>query len=145
MPQRGQVVAVNFARKDCVGVVININDETEHDLNKLKDVQSIAPINPLGEDLLAMAEFAAGYYQRALGEVLLPAIPKLWRQKNKWELLSKERKNKKTPQVKDALTKDIVLNREQQEIIDELVDRTDRKSTRLNSSHSQQSRMPSSA
>ena len=48
MPQRGQVVAVNFARKDCVGVVIKISHDTEHDLNKLKDVQSIAPINPLG-------------------------------------------------------------------------------------------------
>ena len=123
-PQRGQVVAVNFARKDCVGVVININDETEHDLNKLKDVQSIAPINPLGEDLLAMSEFAAVYYQRPLGEVLLPAIPKQWRQKNKWELLSKERKNKKTLKVKDAPTKEIVLNSEQQEIVNELVDRT---------------------
>lgn len=123
-PQRGQVVAINFGRKDCVGVVININDSTEHDLNKLKDVQAIAPISPLAEDLLGMSEFAASYYQRTLGEVLLPAIPKLWRQKNKWEILSKERKNKKALKVKDAPIKEIVLNAEQQEIVNELAGKT---------------------
>lgn len=123
-PQRGQVVAINFGRKDCVGVVININDNTEHDVNKLKDVQALAPISPLAEDLLGMSEFAASYYQRTLGEVLLPAIPKLWRQKNKWEILSKERKNKKALKVKDAPIKEIVLNTEQQEIVNELAGKT---------------------
>jgi len=43
--------------------------------------------------------------------------------KNKWELLRKERKNKKTLEVKDAITKDVALNPEQQEIVDELVGR----------------------
>ncbi|MFM8462459.1 MAG: hypothetical protein ACKOAB_10520, partial [Polynucleobacter victoriensis] len=30
-PQRGQVIAVNFGRKDCVGVVMSIKERSDHD------------------------------------------------------------------------------------------------------------------
>ena len=124
-PKRGQIVAISFGRKDCVGVVMSVSDHTEHDLDKLKAVQEIAPISPLSDDVLEMAEFAAHYYQRTIGEVLLPSIPKLWRQKNKWSLLSKEKRQKKkelAPSKKSP--KDISLNTQQQTIVNELVAKT---------------------
>ena len=124
-PQRGQVIAVNFGRTDCVGVVMSIKERSDHDLDKLKDVQELAPINPLPEDLLGMSEFAASYYQRTIGEVLLPAIPKLWRQKNKWDLLTKEkRKKKKELDIKETLANEVALNTEQKEIIRNLIAKT---------------------
>lgn len=124
-PLRGQIVAINFGRKDCVGVVMGVKEHSDHELNKLKDVQGLAPVNPLPEDILGMSEFAASYYQRTIGEVLLPAIPKLWRQKNKWDLLTKEkRKKKKESNIKEVPTKEISLNEQQTEIVSNLIAKT---------------------
>ena len=94
-PQKGQIVQVSFGRQECIGVVMQILDKTEYDLEKIKRVQAIAPLPPLSSDVVAMAEFAAIYYQRPIGEVLIPSIPKMWRQITKWELLGKEKKSSK--------------------------------------------------
>jgi primosomal protein N' (replication factor Y) len=94
-PQKGHIVQVSFGRQECIGIVMQILDKTEYDLEKIKKVKAIAPLPPISSDVVAMAEFAAIYYQRPIGEVLIPSIPKLWRQINKWELLGKEKKSSK--------------------------------------------------
>jgi len=73
---------------------------------------------------MAMAEFAAIYYQRPIGEVLIPSIPKMWRQKNKWELLGKEKRLSKTSaatkNTKAQPGNEISLNEEQLFIVEKL-------------------------
>jgi primosomal protein N' (replication factor Y) len=99
-------------------------DKTEYDPAKLKRIQALAPLPPISGDVVAMAEFAATYYQRPVGEVLIPSIPKMWRQKNKWELLGKEKKVSKASAAvknKKAKTEDeISLNKEQLFIVEKL-------------------------
>ena len=127
-PQKGQIVQVSFGRQECIGVVMQILDKTEYDLEKIKKVQAIAPLPPLSSDVVAMAEFAAIYYQRPIGEVLIPSIPKMWRQKTKWELLGKEKKSSKasTPSKKTNASGDetevnaISLNNDQSVIVEKL-------------------------
>jgi primosomal protein N' (replication factor Y) len=124
-PKKGQIVQVSFGRQECVGVVMRIMDKTEYDPAKLKKIQALAPLPPISGDVVAMAEFAATYYQRPIGEVLIPSIPKMWRQKNKWELLGKEKKavkkraatkNPKEPKSEN----EIKLNKEQLFIVEKL-------------------------
>jgi primosomal protein N' (replication factor Y) (superfamily II helicase) len=125
-PQKGQIVQVSFGRQECIGVVMQVLDKTEYDLEKIKKVQAIAPLPPLSSDVVAMAEFAAIYYQRPIGEVLIPSIPKLWRQKNKWELLGKEKKSTKasaSTKKSKAAPKEvnpISLNNDQSTIVEKL-------------------------
>jgi primosomal protein N' (replication factor Y) len=123
-PQKGQIVQVSFGRKECIGVVMQVLDKTDYDLEKIKKVQAIAPLQPISSDVMAMAEFAAIYYQRPIGEVLIPSIPKMWRQKNKWELLGKEKRLSKTSAgTKNAKAQpgnEISLNEEQLFIVEKL-------------------------
>lgn len=124
LPQKGQIVQVSFGRQECVGVVLGVLDKSDHDPAKIKKVQAIAPLTPFSDDVVAMAEFAAIYYQRPIGEVLIPSIPKMWRQKNKWELLGKEKKlSKASAAAKNIKAKsgdEISLNKEQLFIVEKL-------------------------
>jgi primosomal protein N' (replication factor Y) len=123
-PQKGQIVQVSFGRQECIGVVLGILDKSEYDPAKIKKVQAIALLAPISDDVVAMAEFAAIYYQRPIGEVLIPSIPKMWRQKNKWELLGKEKKlSKASAAAKNTKAKsgdEISLNKEQLSIVEKL-------------------------
>lgn len=124
LPQKGQIVQVSFGRQECVGVVLGVLDKSDHDPAKIKKVQAIAPLTPISDDVVAMAEFAAIYYQRPIGEVLIPSIPKMWRQKNKWELLGKEKKLSKASaaakSIKAKSGDEISLNKEQLFIVEKL-------------------------
>jgi primosomal protein N' (replication factor Y) len=123
-PQKGQIVQVSFGRQECIGVVLGILDKSGYDPAKIKKVQAMAPLAPISDDVVAMAEFAAIYYQRPVGEVLIPSIPKMWRQKNKWQLLGKEKKaSKASAAAKNTKTKsgdEISLNKEQLSIVEKL-------------------------
>jgi primosomal protein N' (replication factor Y) len=103
---------------------MQVLDKTDYDLEKIKKVQAIAPLQPISSDVMAMAEFAAIYYQRPIGEVLIPSIPKMWRQKNKWELLGKEKRLSKTSaatkNTKAQPGNEISLNEEQLFIVEKL-------------------------
>lgn len=127
-PQKGQIVQVSFGRQECIGVVMQILDKTEYDITKIKKIQAMLPLPVISADVVAMAEFAAIYYQRPIGEVLIPSIPKLWRQKNKWELLGKEKKKtkantapEKISQTKGTKEVDAInLNNDQLQIVEKL-------------------------
>ena len=130
-PSRGQIVSVEFGKKEIVGVIIQQVKKSDFDINKIKQVTGIAPLPVLSEDLVSMAEFASVYYQKSIGEVLVPAIPKYWRQKEKWELLSKEKRvNRKIKINKTEISeyqKEIKLNDEQNLAVTELTNATDSK------------------
>ena len=77
VPKIGMLVVVPFGRREEAGLIVDIKEESEIDENKLKDVVSvISEIPPLRTDWIDLCRFAAGYYQRPLGEVALPSIPK---------------------------------------------------------------------
>jgi primosomal protein N' (replication factor Y) len=72
----GQRVVVPFGRRDLIGVVVDLPATPALDESKLRDViRVLDDLTPLPEDWLRLARFAAEYYQRPLGEVMLPALP----------------------------------------------------------------------
>jgi primosomal protein N' (replication factor Y) len=76
-PQVGQLVLVNFGRRDTVGVIVAVKTETEVPPDKLKDALAVrGQLPPLSPQWLALARFAASYYHRPLGEVAMPGLPK---------------------------------------------------------------------
>jgi primosomal protein N' (replication factor Y) (superfamily II helicase) len=76
-PQPGQLALVPFGKREVIGLIIGLADSTDVPADKLKPVISIRrQLAPLGKDWLALCGFAADYYQRPLGEVAIPGIPK---------------------------------------------------------------------
>ena len=76
-PQVGQLALVPFGRREVVGVVTAVGDASDYDADKLRDVIALrAQLPPLSPQWLALCRFAADYYQRPLGEVMLPCLPK---------------------------------------------------------------------
>ncbi|TFW00617.1 primosomal protein N' [Oxalobacteraceae bacterium OM1] len=77
VPQPGQLVLVPFARREAVGLVVAVKEETDVPPEKLKDVLEVrAQLTPLSPEWIALCRFAAEYYQRPIGEVALPGLPK---------------------------------------------------------------------
>jgi primosomal protein N' (replication factor Y) len=73
----GQLALVPFGRREVIGIVIGIVETTDVPEDKLKDVIAIrSQLAPLSPQWLALCEFAADYYQRPLGEVAIPGLPK---------------------------------------------------------------------
>ncbi|HEY4319452.1 MAG TPA: primosomal protein N' [Herbaspirillum sp.] len=76
-PTIGQLVLVPFGRRQVFGIVIGIQSDSDIAEDKLKDVIAIRrQLPPLSQEWLALCRFAADYYQRPLGEVALPGLPK---------------------------------------------------------------------
>ncbi len=76
-PQVGQLALVPFGRREVVGVVTAIGDASDVDADKLRNVIALrTQLPPLSPEWLALCRFAADYYQRPLGEVMLPCLPK---------------------------------------------------------------------
>ncbi len=120
VPQIGQLALVPFGRQEVMGLIVGISDTTEVPANKLKDVLEVrTQLAPLPQAWLDLCRFAADYYQRPLGEVALPALPKNLRTS---KVTSLERNLKKV--AKDAAPQDInpnpepTLNAEQQLAVD---------------------------
>lgn len=76
-PQVGQLALVPFGRREVMGLIVGIAAETDVPAEKLKDALAVrSQLGPLSSEWLALAGFAADYYQRPLGEVALPGLPK---------------------------------------------------------------------
>src|SRR5690606_36446104 len=59
-----------------VGVVVATVEEPALPAAQIRPVEQVLDdMPPLPEDWMRMARFAADYYQRPLGEVMLPALP----------------------------------------------------------------------
>ncbi|XLZ68937.1 primosomal protein N' [Massilia sp. SR12] len=76
-PHVGQLAMVPFGPREVVGLVVEVLDATDVPEEKLKDALAVrSQLAPLSPQWLALAGFAAEYYQRPLGEVALPGLPK---------------------------------------------------------------------
>ncbi|MFZ6724826.1 primosomal protein N' [Undibacterium sp. MH2W] len=122
-PQPGQLVVVPFGRQELVGVVVEVCDTTAVPVDKIKDVIAIrSELSPLLPEWMALAQFAAEYYQRPLGEVALPALPKNLKAIKTISLQRGLKKLDKLGEQKDAQpTAEPVLNHEQQAAVDAIV------------------------
>ncbi len=77
LPGPGQFALVPFGRREVVGVIVDVSATTGVATDKLKDVIAVrSQLAPLSDEWLALCRFAAEYYQRPLGEVAVPAVPK---------------------------------------------------------------------
>jgi primosomal protein N' (replication factor Y) len=76
-PRVGQLALVSFGRREAVGLIVAVKHDTDVPADKLKDALAVrGQLAPLPARWLALAQFAADYYQRPLGEVALPGLPK---------------------------------------------------------------------
>lgn len=73
----GQFALLTLGRREQVGLIVDVKSESEVSRAKLKPVIDIRhQLAPMSSEWIALCQFAADYYQRALGEVALSAIPK---------------------------------------------------------------------
>lgn len=76
-PLPGQLALVSFARREVMALIVAVKSTSDVPPEKLKDALAVrGELAPLSGRWLALARFAAEYYQRPLGEVALPGLPK---------------------------------------------------------------------
>lgn len=72
----GVRVIVPFGRRRLVGVVVEADDNSAVDTDRLKPVEAVLDDTPLlPADWLDLMRFLSGYYQRPLGETVIAALP----------------------------------------------------------------------
>jgi len=77
VPRPGQLVLAPFGRRQTIGLVIAVKASSEVEPGKLRELLQVrGQMPPLSDDWIALCRFAAEYYQRPLGEVALPSLPK---------------------------------------------------------------------
>ncbi|SAL40669.1 primosome assembly protein PriA [Caballeronia arvi] len=87
-PVVGKLVQVPFGRREVVGLICEIAHTSDVPASKLRNVTAICSgCAPLSDAWIALAGFAADYYQRGLGEVALPALPQALRDASRWDRL----------------------------------------------------------
>ncbi|MGH8785059.1 MAG: primosomal protein N', partial [Cupriavidus necator] len=81
----GDLVVVPFGRRSMVGVAVAYANNSDVPADRLRPVaQRLDWMPPLQPDWIELAAFAARYYQRRLGEVMLPALPPALREAESW-------------------------------------------------------------
>jgi primosomal protein N' len=84
----GDLVVVPFGRRSMVGVAVEMADGSDVPPDRLRPVERhIGWMPPLNAEWMALARFAARYYHRRLGEVMLPALPPSLREAETWDRL----------------------------------------------------------
>src|SRR5699024_8795541 len=72
----GRRVIVPFGRRKVVGIVVALPDHPEVPQEQIKAVEAVLEdLPPSTPTWMRLARFAARYYQRPLGEVMLPVLP----------------------------------------------------------------------
>ncbi|WP_312513769.1 primosomal protein N' [Massilia sp.] len=119
-PVPGQLALVSFARREIMALIVAVKHDTEVPPEKLKDALAVrSQLAPLPERWIALARFAAEYYQRPLGEVALPGLPKNLRVPKTVALDRALKKLAKLDAPQDASAVDMpTLNPAQQEAAD---------------------------
>ncbi|MBR7800549.1 primosomal protein N' [Undibacterium fentianense] len=77
LPQVGQIALVPFGRQEMAGLILAVHSQTDVPADKIKSVLAVRHQCPaLDARWIALCQFAANYYQRPIGEVAIPALPK---------------------------------------------------------------------
>ncbi|HEY2000194.1 primosomal protein N' [Paraburkholderia sp.] len=104
-PGPGALVSVPFGKRQVVGLVCEVTAHSDVPADRLRSADGIChACPPLSAQWLALAAFAADYYQRGLGEVALPALPQALRDASRWaRLLAPQERYRLLPAGRDAL------------------------------------------
>jgi primosomal protein N' (replication factor Y) len=123
VPEVGQLALVPFGRREVVGLIVSILEGTDVPAEKLKDVLAVRiQVPPLEKSWITLCQFAADYYQRPLGEVALPGLPKNLRAAKTTSIDRAIKKLQKTEPSHDATpTARPLLNEQQQQAVDAIV------------------------
>jgi primosomal protein N' (replication factor Y) len=119
--QPGQLVRVPLGRREVLGVVWAIRDAAPTDMpaSAVRDVLgALAGLAPLDAHWRQLVQFSAQYYQRALGEVALSALPPQLRDLSS-EQLARRLKKQNTERVVRAQAGP-ALSQEQQEVLQQM-------------------------
>ena len=69
-------VRVPFGRGEKIGVIVEVQAESDWPLEQLKPaIEVLRDLPPLPADFFRLCRFASAYYQAALGEVIMQALP----------------------------------------------------------------------
>jgi primosomal protein N' (replication factor Y) len=122
-PTAGQLVLVPFGRREAVGLIVSVHARSDVPLDKLKHAIAIRlQLPPLSVDWLSLCAFAADYYQRPLGEVSIPGLPKNLRAEKTVSLDRALKKLQKGPVQQPATSIDMPqLNSAQQDAVEAIV------------------------
>lgn len=126
VPQAGQLALVPFGRRKVMGLIVAVLKATEVPEEKLRDAMAVrSEILPLSSQWMDLCRFAAGYYQRPLGEVALPSLPKNLRAEKTVSLLRalkacETQAGTGVARVEEALGKP-ELNADQQEAVSRIL------------------------
>ncbi len=120
LPQVGQLVALPFGRQEVVGLIMDVVTETDVPPAKLRDAIAVRhELPPMNREWLALCQFAAEYYQRPIGEVAIPALPKNLKAIKTVSLQRAIKKLAKLPEQSDVSpVGEPQLNPEQQAAVD---------------------------
>ena len=129
-PAVGQLVLVPFGRREVVGLVVEVLDQTEliddKIRGKIRDVIAVrSTLAPVSGAWIDLCRFAADYYQRPLGEVALPGLPKSLRAEKTTALdkaLKKFAKLAASPTPGNAVAGAAELNAEQSRAVDAIAE-----------------------
>ncbi len=104
-PKLGQLVGVPFGRRSTVGLIFEIAGRSDVADARLRDVElACSATPPLSAAWCELIAFAASYYQRALGEVAMPALPAPLREPSRWaRLFAREQRYRLTAAGRTAL------------------------------------------
>src|SRR5260221_14006322 len=74
-PQPGQLVVVPFGKRRQGGLVLEAAERSQIADNRLRNVESMLPGEPLPADPLALLRFSSESYQCPIGQAALLAFP----------------------------------------------------------------------
>ncbi|WP_194715566.1 primosomal protein N' [Noviherbaspirillum soli] len=123
-PLPGQFALVPFGRREVMGLIVDIADSTELPPEKLKAALAVrSQLAPLSAQWMDLCRFAAAYYQRPLGEVAVPGVPKNLRAENPVSLNRALKKLAQHAPVPDATPAGVpALNASQREAADSIAE-----------------------
>lgn len=122
----GMRVLVQFGRRKLIGMVIETPEQPHFKAEQVKAIDmSLDDLPPMSKDWLDLAQFAAQYYQRPLGEVVLPVLPAPLRRPAAYTgkraaggPVARLLKRKKVAPKTVKITAGPILNAEQQHVVD---------------------------
>lgn len=130
----GQRVIVPFGRRNLVGMVVALPDTPAVEPEQLREAIAVLDdLPPMPPAWLALMEFASRYYQRPLGEVMMPALPPPLRKVSAYtgklaaggpvkrleRRLAKRRAKPESPKISGAIEAP-ALNAEQREAVERI-------------------------
>lgn len=118
-PEVGHIVIVPFGRREVAGMVMATGHQTQVPKDKIRDVIAVhGQLAPLSQPWRDLCRFAAEYYQRPIGEVALPSLPKNLRLSKTVALDRALKKCAKLPVSSVAATvEEPLLNAEQEQAV----------------------------